>query len=608
MRYFALISAFCLGLFYLVPSVLASDDAEGRELLQEAQKQVAAYHAKQEPIRHVLRVVYFTPQDREPLADHAARLDRIMDDVSDFYRDGLKRFGIDSAGLPLEKKDGRLVIHLVRGKKPASEYHHESGDITHQEIREALRGTIDLDREHVLVLYSLCTKEPDGRYIFDAPYYGMGGSCQRWGFCHAADCEVLDPGLLTAKEKPMVFTEHYYPRKEMSVAQFNSMYLGGIAHELGHGLGLPHDSGGPAERAFGVSLMGGGNLHYREDLWGGRSPAFFSRTSALQLISHPLITGSDRGRWEPTDAPFLNLEFSERDGALAIKGDVGGKIPAYAVVASVWNTKDRTDHQAVSFPVLVRGGNFDLALPAMAKGVYRLRLASMHVNGATSEQELPLRIGGNGKCDPLGIQAEWVVGRAEQAMLRHDDKGARVLLDEEGIAAAPTPEAKRKLELLRSVLNPAKPIDLPTTRDDKVFLSDSAWSEASVGWGKPARNHFWYGKENRGGILLNMGERFVDKALFAHSPSRFAFPVGGKWKSFSATVGLCDGTLYFGAASFTVKGDGKELFRSRVLKDGESQPVEIDISQVETLELLTEVVEGREMAPWALWVDPQVRR
>lgn len=598
----------CLALVSLVTSVFASDDPEGRGLLLEAQKQVAAYHGHEEKNQHVLRVVYFTPKDREPLADHEARLGRIMDDVSNFYQDGFKRFGIESRGLPLEKKDGRLVIHLVRGKKPASEYNHESGNVTHQEIREALRGTMDLDREHVLVLYSLCTKEPDGRYIFDAPYYGMGASCQRWGFCHAADCEVLDPVLLTAKDKPMVFTEHYYPRKEMSVAQFNSMYLGGIAHELGHGLGLPHDSGGPAEQSFGVSLMGGGNLNYREDQWGGRTPSFFSRASALQLISHPLITGSDRGRWEPADASFQDLEFSERDAGLAIKGSLGGKIPAYAVVASVWSAKDRTDHQAISFPALARNGNFELALPAIARGAYRLRLSSMHVNGATTVQELPLKVGAGGKFDPPGLQAEWLVGRAEQALLEHNEKGARELLDEKGIAAAPTPEAKRKLELLRSLLDPSEPVDLQSTKANKVFLSDSAWSEAKVGWGEPARNHFWFGKQNRGGILLNMGDRFVDKALFAHSPSRYVFPVAGKWKSFTAKVGLCDGTLYFGAAVFTVKGDGKELFKSRVLKDGESEQVEIDISKVKTLELLTELVEGSVMAPWALWADPQVGR
>jgi len=55
------------------------------------------------------------------------------------------------------------VLHLVRGQKPASGYQHESGKETEAEIRVALKDTVDLDREHVLVLYALCRKEPDGR-------------------------------------------------------------------------------------------------------------------------------------------------------------------------------------------------------------------------------------------------------------------------------------------------------------------------------------------------------------------------------------------------------------------------------------------------------------
>ncbi len=74
-----------------------------------------------------------------------------------------------------------------------------------------------------------------------------------------------------------MFTEHYLPLRKSNVAEFNSWYLGGLAHELGHGLGFPHDSGRPME-ATGIALMGGGNLHYREDKWGGNKPRVsFSR-------------------------------------------------------------------------------------------------------------------------------------------------------------------------------------------------------------------------------------------------------------------------------------------------------------------------------------------
>ena len=103
---------------------------------------------------------------------------------------------------------------------------------------------MDIDREHLLVFYALCRQTNDGRYIFDAPYYG-GGS-QAGGICHAADCELLDPLLLTDTNRTIVLTEHYYPHLKVTVAKFNSMYLGGVAHELGHALGLPHDDGGSA--------------------------------------------------------------------------------------------------------------------------------------------------------------------------------------------------------------------------------------------------------------------------------------------------------------------------------------------------------------------------
>ena len=75
------------------------------------------------------------------------------------------------------------------------------GNETAAEIRAALQGTVDMDHEHVLVLYALCRTEPDGRHVFDAPYYGDGGSNQRAGLCHAADCSLLDPLLLSETKK-----------------------------------------------------------------------------------------------------------------------------------------------------------------------------------------------------------------------------------------------------------------------------------------------------------------------------------------------------------------------------------------------------------------------
>jgi len=373
-------------------------DPEGHALLQSAQRIVAAYHAGQPKSDAVLRVVYFHPSDRDPLPKYAERLDRVLTDVSDFYRDGLRRFGIESEGLPLERKDGRLVLHLVRGKRPASAYNYESGDETVAEIRAAMKDTFDLDHEHVLAIYGLCRKEPDGRYVFDAPYYG--GGTQRGGFCHAADCELLDPRLLIQRDKKMVFTEHYYPRVDTTVAKFNSWYLGGVAHELGHGLGLPHDAGMAGETPSGTALMGKGNLSYRNDLWGGKAPAYFSQVTALRFLSHPFVTGSNRGRFEAMTGGISDATFTAERDALRIQGKVGGSVPPYAVVAYVWDAKG-TDHSARTFPVLLNGDTFELVVKGLRPANYQLRLTSLHANGGVGQDMYRFGVDAKGRPELL---------------------------------------------------------------------------------------------------------------------------------------------------------------------------------------------------------------
>ena len=585
----------------------SAQDREGSALLRDARQQITAYHAGQPESQRQLRVVYFVPSDRDPLPNHAERLDRILDDVNNFYRDGFRRFGQDGGGLPLEKKDGKLVLHLVRGKLPAAGYQYESGQITTAEIRAALQGTVDLARDHVLVLYALCHKEADGRYVFNAPYYGDGSSSNQRGLCHAADCELLDPLLLTAKDRDMVYTEHYYPRVEQTVAKFNSWYLGGIAHELGHGLGLPHDNGSRQEQGFGVSLMGRGNHHYREDLWGGETPAYLSRATALRLASHPLVTRSEHDRAEPADGYFDTLAFADEGGGVKITGTVSATVPAYAVIAHLWPVKEKSDHGAITYPVVLKDRNLKLELTGLRREPYHLKLSILHVNGAATNEQFQLTNNPEGKLDIPPLTAEWLVDRAEFNLTRGKPKALEYVSDEV-IATTPTPESKRKLRVLRTLLEPPAIADLAAIRDSEAYLSDVAWTDAQVGWGQPRRNSFWFNETFPTGAFLTLNGAFHDKGLYAHSPSRYAFAVDRKWKLFTATIGLRDGASPNGSGIFTVLGDGKELHRSGKLRAGEREFVSVDIAEVSSLELRTEGGDGNSQSSWTIWADPKVRR
>lgn len=586
------------------------DNPEGRTLMQAAQRAVAAYHAGQPPGGSALRVVYFHPHDREPLPDYAERLDRVMTDISAFYRDGMRRFGLESAGLPLERENGHLKLHLVRGQHPASHYKYESGDETAAEVRAALKGTINLDREHVLILYALCHTEPDGRRVFNAPYYGATDCSQQWGLCHAADCDLLDVALLTETKRKIVYTEHYYARREQTYARFNTAYLGGIAHELGHGLGLPHDAGAAGEERFGTSLMGAGNHTYRQEVWGGGKPTVLSRSSALQLLSHPLFTGSNHGRSTEPGAAFAALTFSADGRTLRLHGRAGGLVAAYAVIAYVWPASSKTNHGARSFPVVLDGSAFSLPLTGLKPDRYRMQLTSLHVNGAHSRWNLEFDFDATGVPRVAALQeawnAEWVT-RAESAVAR-GSRTAPSFFSDEMIAQAPSTEARKKLTVLRAVVHPPAPFDVATVAGNSASLSDAKWTEAKVGWGQPARNHTWFDDKIQNGVFLNLRGEFFSQGLYAHSPSRYTFALAGKWSEFSAAVGLRDGAHPQGSARFIVLGDGRELFRSRALRVGEREAVKADVTGVTELALIAEGTEGHNHNSWAIWAAPTVQR
>jgi hypothetical protein len=205
------------------------------------------------------------------------------------------------------------------------------------------------------------------------------------------------------------------------------------------------------------------------------------------------------------------------------------------------------------------------------------------------------------------LNAEWIVDRAENAVMQRRTDASK-FVDDAALAAAPTPEAARKLRLLRAVLNPIPPYDLRAVPGDSAYLSDATWTSASVGWGQVARNYFWFDEHIQNGVFLMLNGRFYEKGLYAHSSARYVFRVEGKWKTFTAIIGLRDGAALQGSAIFTVRGDGRELYRSRTLRVGEQAAVKVDISHVNELELVTEGGEGHNHNSWAIWAEPKVQR
>ena len=588
-----------------------AENALGKSFMESVLSQIVEYHQGAPEEYNKIRLVYFHPKDREPLANWEIRMQRIISDVADFYSEELKRFGMVNTELPFDQKKGKYHFHLVRGQKPASDYDYDSGRAIVQELRRKLRHSIDFDREHILILHGLCHQKANGKYVFNAPYYGWGN--QKRGVCHAADCELLDPLLLTNTDEKIVYEEHYYPHVNQTLALFNTWYLGGIAHELGHGIGLPHDKGSPEEsKRSGYSLMGFGNHHYREDKWGGPAPTFISLATALRLAASPLLTQSNRGRWSDPEVQLNRVKFTSDGDTISIRGQITAAISSYAVIANLWKYKSwpdnpGTDHRTVTHPTKIRNGHFEISKIRVTPGEYQLRLSTLHVNGAERDFSLHLSVNNQGEPDVEALNGEWQVTQATKAVVSGSNH-AKALLTEAAILEAPLPIAADKLRVLQEIIDPPSFLDLGNTSLNVVSLSDCKWNQAKVGWGKVARNHYYFDENIRNGVFLMLNDKFYRKGLYAHSPSKYSWDLEGRWNLFTATVGLRDGAHLQGSAVFLILGDGKELFRSSILRRGQQEDVRINISSVDQLELITQGGEGHNHNSWAIWVNPYVKR
>ncbi|HFE63236.1 MAG TPA: hypothetical protein ENK14_02325, partial [Caldithrix sp.] len=118
---------------------------------------------------------------------------------------------------------------------------------------------------------------------------------------------------------------------------------------------------------------------------------------------------------------------------------------------------------------------------------------------------------------------------------------------------------------------------------DEVFLSDLKAKTATAGWGGLPKND--KSIRNR---TLKIDDKIYSKGIGTHAVSDITYSLKGKYKVFTAEVGMdgyaleCKG----GSVEFKVYGDGKLLWESGVMEYSDPpKPVKIDISGVDILRL-----------------------
>ncbi len=212
-----------------------------------------------------LNVVYFVPSDITPNPDYEERLTKILRDFQLFVCGWMEHwgYGFRSFGLPVDG-NGIVDIVVVPGRETISGYPYDTTNQygTNPKLKGEIfdyyndngiawqdgGGVIAMEDRHVLVI--IATNATNA----NVPFYGSG----RWAF-------ALDyPGMTAEAES----------------VPGSKIYVGGMLHELMHGLNLPHVGPSYSHKnngSFGMTLMGAGNQTY------AKQPTFFHESSAAWL-------------------------------------------------------------------------------------------------------------------------------------------------------------------------------------------------------------------------------------------------------------------------------------------------------------------------------------
>jgi len=309
-----------------------------------------------------LNVVYFIPKDKKDNLESHRRLSEILLQGQNFYKKNMiaNGFGDKTFNMLVDKEKKKIKIDYVVGQYNASFYPYEGGgNKMISEIEAYYASNPDKkNSDHYLVLSPV-----DDPKNSDAPYYGLG----KW--CFATDFNNMDVKHLGAGN---------------TYSENATIYIGGLLHELGHGLNLPHNKEKVSDKSNsekGTALMGAGNYTY------GKSPTFITKASCAILNNNQIFSSSNDTYYSGASGSVKGLEATFKNGTINISGTVEANVSVNNI--SIYNdpADDNADYDAVTWYTPVTSGNtFSMSMPIneLHKKVnteYVLRILLNHTNG-----------------------------------------------------------------------------------------------------------------------------------------------------------------------------------------------------------------------------------
>tara|TARA_R110002049_G_scaffold302821_1_gene496286 strand:- start:696 stop:2297 length:1602 start_codon:yes stop_codon:yes gene_type:complete len=351
-------------LFTLLPVIFNCSKNEDVEKKQETQKEeeVTETFNYTSTSKYSLNVIYFIPKDMSIRTDSHRRLSEILLQGQEFYKQNMISYGFGEKtfGLFEDKEKDRVKITYIEGKHNASNYPSSGGGTA---MRGEIQAYFDKNPTEKASEHFLVTFPVDDPKTADVSYYGQG----KWSF--ASDFNDMDIKHLG---------------NGGTLGTNATTYIGGMLHELGHGLNLPHNKekvSDASSTSKGTSLMGNGNYTY------GYTSTFLSEASCAILNNNQVFNNTDNQFYAGATASVTDLNVTYSNGNIDISGRIDSDVPVNSINIYHDPADDNTDYDAVSWSTKVESDNtFTIATPIdelHKKGniPYVLRLGLNHTSG-----------------------------------------------------------------------------------------------------------------------------------------------------------------------------------------------------------------------------------